>query len=145
MCPDASDQHTKFLLPCCYPQWSHFRPLCCFVCLHRACLGEHAAHNNDIDNSWGQILYIVIHLITIEMVCCNCGLKTFIQNAGLYKQKFRQSLKKTCFPKFCEFFTDSWSLLTRMELETTCPLIPHHQPNDTGSPETDSRVEFDIL
>lgn len=35
--------------------------------------------------------------------------------------------------------------MTRMELETTCPLIPHHQPNDTGSPETDSRVEFDIL
>lgn len=34
--------------------------------------------------------------------------------------------------------------MTRMEIETTCPLIPHHQPNETGSPETDSRVEFDI-
>lgn len=31
-----------------------------------------------------------------------------------------------------------------MEIESTCLLIPHHQPNDTGSPETDSRVGFDI-
>lgn len=54
-------------------------------------LGEHAAHNNNIDNSWGQILYIVIDLITIEKVCCNCGLKTFIQNTGLSKQLGRSS------------------------------------------------------